>query len=86
MYKGQPTKGINFYNLLLDSVEFTSELGKVALASGKLEAVLINFLGNNKVKGNYDKAPLGYLVTLAERNKLFDVNMINNLKIGNLIL
>ena len=76
MYKGEPTEGIEFYNLLVESDEFTSELGKVALASGKLEAELILFLMRNGIKGNYKRATLGTLVDRAKKNDLLDKNMI----------
>lgn len=80
MYKGEPTEGMEFYNLLLASDEFTSELGKVTLASGKLEAELIIFLNKNGIKGNYKRATLGTLIDLTERNDLLDKNMISELK------
>ena len=34
MYEGTPSKGIDFFNLLNESVEFCMELGKVTLAAG----------------------------------------------------
>lgn len=76
MYKGEPTEGIKFYNLLVESEEFTSELGKAALASGRLEAELILFLKRNGITENYKKATLGPLVDIAEKNDLLDKNMI----------
>lgn len=80
MYKGKPTEGLKFYNLLEESEEFTSELGKVALASGKLEAELIIHLELNDVKGKYKRATLGTLIEKAEKNGLLDKNMISALK------
>jgi hypothetical protein len=80
MYKGEPTKGIEFYNLLNESEEFTSELGKVALASGKLEAELILLLKRKGIKGKYDKATLGTLIELVDYNDLIDKNMRMSLK------
>ena len=74
MYKGEPSTGIEFYNLLNQSEEFTSELGKVALASGKLEAELILFLSRNEINGNYKKATLGTLIRIANENNLFNDN------------
>ena len=44
MYKGEPSKRLDFFNLINQSAEFTSELGKVTLASGRLEVELIFFL------------------------------------------
>lgn len=80
MYKGEPTKGLEFYKLLNESEEFTSELGKVALASGKLEAELIIILTKNGIKGNYKKATLGTLIDIADKNELIDNNMRSILK------
>lgn len=80
MYKGEPTAGIEFYNLLIESDEFTSELGKVALASGKLEAELMLFLDRNGIKGNYKKSTLGTLIKIGEENELFGSNLIISLK------
>ncbi len=74
MYKGQTSKGLDFYNLLHNSEEFTSELGKVALASGKLEAELILFLTRNEIKGNYKNSTLGKLIRVAAENNLFTKN------------
>ena len=80
MYKGEPTQGIKFYNLLEKSGEFTSELGKVTLASGKLEAELIIHLEQHDIKGNYNRATLGTLIEKVEKNGLLDKNMISALK------
>jgi hypothetical protein len=80
MYQGEPTKGIEFFNLLEKSEEFTSELGKVALTSGKLEAELIIFLEQHDVKGNYKRATLGSLIEKIEKQGLLDKNMIHALK------
>lgn len=76
MYKGEPTEGIKFYNLLVESEEFTSELGKVTLASGRLEAELILLLKQNGIAGNYKKATLGPLVDKVEKSGLLDKNII----------
>jgi hypothetical protein len=80
MYKGEPTKGLEFYQLLKQSEEFTSELGKVTLASGMLEAELIILLKNNNVKGKYKRATLGTLIDLIETNNLLSNNLIMVLK------
>ena len=74
MYKGKPSKGIEFFTLLNQSEEFTSELGKVALASGRLEVEFILYLTENDVKGNYKKATLGTLIRIANENKLLSEN------------
>ena len=74
MYKGQPSKGLEFYKLLNQSEGFTSELGKVTLASGKLEAELILYLTRNKIKGDYKNSTLGKLIRLANENNLITTN------------
>jgi hypothetical protein len=75
MYKGEPTKGIEFYNLLFKSDEFNIELGKVTLASGKLEAELMMFLQRNGVTKNISKKTLGSLIEIGNEKKLFDNNL-----------
>lgn len=80
MYKGKPRTGLEFYNLLNQSEEFTSEMGKVALASGRLEAELILFLTKNEIKGNYKKATLGKLIRITSENKLLSSNEISVFK------
>jgi hypothetical protein len=75
MYKGEPTKGIEFYNLLFESEEFTIELGKVTLASGKLEAELIMFLKNNGVTKNISRKTLGSLIEIGNEKNLFEKNL-----------
>lgn len=80
MYKGIPSGGIDFYNLLTESTEFTSELGKVALASGKLEAEFFLLLTQNKVKGITQNDTLGRLAKKACDNKLISLNEFYILK------
>lgn len=79
MYKGEPSEGLEFYNLLIQSDEFTSELGKVTLASGKLEAELILFLKHRGIEGKNRKPTLGTLIKIAEENQALDTNMISAL-------
>ena len=75
MYKGEPSKGIEFFNLLFESEEFNIELGKVTLASGKLEAELMMFLKQNGVRKNISKKTLGSLIEIGNENNLFDKNL-----------
>ncbi len=56
MYKGKATKGLEFYNLLNQSENYTSELGKVTLSSEKLEVELITLLTKSNINGNYKKS------------------------------
>ena len=76
MYKGEPTKGIDFYNLLCKSDEFNAELGKVTLAAGRLEVELIHFLRRKGVTESLVDCPLGALINIGKRNNLFDKNLI----------
>ncbi len=76
MYQGEPASGIEFYKLLFESNEFTSELGKVTLASGKLEAELIKFLKKRGIEKDLDKATLGSLIRIAEKEKILNNNQI----------
>ena len=80
MYKGEPAKGVDFYNLLVESYEFTSELGKVALHSGKLEAELILLLLRNNTKENFSGKTLGTLIGIAKKNNLLNDNLVAALK------
>jgi hypothetical protein len=80
MYKGEDTKGIEFYNLLFESDRFTAELGKVTLAAGKLEAVLILFLKNNGLTENLQKATLGGLITKVNKQNILEKKLIYGLE------
>lgn len=74
MYKSKPSTRLDFYNLLFESNDFTSELGKVVLSSGKLEVELIKFLKKNNIKEDIKKATLGKLISLANKNNLLAKN------------
>ena len=80
MYKGRPSKGKEFYILLSESEEFASELGKVTLASGFLEAEIIKFIQRNEIKVNPKTSTLGRLIRKVEENNLFDNNILTALK------
>lgn len=75
MYKGGPSKGFEFYNLLFESDEFNAELGKVALAAGRLEAEMMLFLNRNGVKENISRSTLGQLIKIGKKNNLLDKNL-----------
>lgn len=78
--KGEPIRGLAFYNLLMQSDEFTSELGKVALSSGRLEVELISFLKQKGVQVKSKKLTLGVLIRIAEEHHVLDNNEITALK------
>ncbi len=75
MYKGEPSKGVEFYNLLFESDEFNAELGKVTLAAGRLEAEMMLFFNRNGVKENFSRSTLGQLIKIGKKNNLFDKNL-----------
>ena len=66
-YKGEPTKGVVFFNLLYTSDEFCKELGKLTLAAGKIEAELILFYKRNNITENLNKATLGKLISIGKK-------------------
>ncbi|MEJ1221737.1 hypothetical protein [Sediminicola sp. 1XM1-17] len=80
MHNGKSKSGLEFYRLLHESEQFTSELGKVTLASGKLETEIKFLLIENQIKGDYEKATLGKLIEVASNHNLFDKNWIMSLK------
>lgn len=75
MYKGEPSKGVDFYNLLFESEEFNAELGKVTLAAGKLEAEMMLFLNRYGVKENISRSTLGQLIKIGKKSNSFDKNL-----------
>ncbi len=81
MYQGEPTEGIEFYNLLFESDEFNSELGRVTLAAGRLEAEMILFLNRNGVKENISRKTLGTLIEIGRKYNLIDNNLFISLDI-----
>ena len=74
MYKGKPSSGLDFFNLLYQSKEFTSEFGQMILASAKLEAELILLLKKSNSKGIIKKHSLGKLIHIAYNNQLLSDN------------
>jgi hypothetical protein len=70
MYKGEPTQGIEFFKLLYADENFCKELGRAVLATGRLEAELINYLNNKNIKENTKKANLGKLIVYAKKHEL----------------
>ena len=80
MYQGKPASGLKFYNLLFESEEFTTELGKVALASGKLEAELILYLKRKGINKDLSRSTLGSLIKIAEQTELLNYNQLESLK------
>lgn len=63
-----------FFNLLLTDDIFCKELGRVLLLSGKLESILSQYLGKNKIKLSKNKATLGNLINELDKNGLLSSN------------
>jgi len=78
-YKGAKVQGVEFYHLLYQSPGFTSELGRVILASSKLESALFTFLKRKGVQIDHKKSALGHLIKLLKTKKLTDEKLILNL-------
>ncbi|MDH5366332.1 MAG: hypothetical protein OEW67_05050 [Cyclobacteriaceae bacterium] len=72
MYKGINVTGTEFFNLLYESVDFTSMMGKMTLASSRLESQILLFLKNNDTDLTNDKATLGKLIIMLVSKKLID--------------
>jgi len=70
MRKGEPTEGIEFFELLYADDEFCRELGKAVLAAGRLEAKLIRYINRKNVGENTKKANLGKLILFAKKHEL----------------
>lgn len=75
MYQGKPSEGEDFFTLLFESDEFNCELGRVALAAGRLESELILFFRRNNIPGNFDTKTLGGLVKIGKDYNLLDNNL-----------
>ena len=75
MYRGEPTKGIEFFNLLFESEDFNAELGKVALAAGRLEAEIMLYFIRKGVKESISRLTLGQLIKIGKKKKLLDKNL-----------
>ena len=75
MYKGEPSQGVEFFNLLFESDDFNAELGKVTLAAGRLEAEMMLYLIRNEVKENISRFTLGQLIKIGKKNNLLDRNL-----------
>jgi hypothetical protein len=81
MFKGIRKEGVEFFNLLLESDEFNIELGKVALAAGRLEAEIILYYFRNGVKDDLQHKTLGQLIKIGEKRDLLEKNLKNALEL-----
>ncbi len=81
MYNGEQVKGRDFFNLLFASKEFTSEMGKVTLVAGQLEAELMLFFVRKGIKIEFDQLTLGRLISIGKKNNAFEKNLTNALEL-----
>jgi len=75
-----PTK---FYTSLYDSDEFISQLGKMTLEMGRLEAELKAFLQKAGIRTNLDRDTLGLLIAKLSNCELIspqDISRFNDLR------
>lgn len=68
-YRGIPTEGKEFFEVLKKDEEFCAELGRVVFAVGRLEAVLKKFIDSNKVNSDV-RGTLGHLIKKAKKESL----------------
>ncbi len=61
---------VDFFNILFEDKEFSSELGKLIMASGWLEAELIGYLTKKLDKPIKQKSTLGQLTNILVNNNL----------------
>jgi hypothetical protein len=80
MFKGEPFRGVDFYNILFQNNDFCSELGKVTLSAGRLESEIILFFLRSGVDEKIIGKTLGQLIKVGESKVLFDKNLVMSLE------
>ncbi len=82
MRKGEPTEGLEFYELLRGDMEFCKELGRAVLAAGRLESALKLYIDKHAPGETTTKATLGRLIEFAKKHDLLTkmVPVLENLK------
>ena len=70
MYRGDPVSGAKFFELLINSEQYCAELGRVVLAAGRLESLLILYLRDNCPSEIDSKSTLGKLIAYAKEHDL----------------
>lgn len=74
MFKGEPSSGVDFFNLLMENEEFNKELGKLTLAAGRLEAELVHLYKRKGISDNLSRFTLGKLIEFGKRKDLLERN------------
>lgn len=70
---------MDFYNELICSEKFCTNLGKLILTSGKLESILKRVVKAHNNSQNLEYATLGKLVSLCKNSSLIDDGMLEAL-------
>jgi hypothetical protein len=83
MYMGEPRQGKEFYDLLVNSVEFTSELGRMTLASGMLEAEIVKYYIRRGHELDPKTSTFGRLIGIGRKHGLFESNELTALDMLN---
>jgi hypothetical protein len=77
MYLGNPIEGLEFYSLLFKSDEFCAEMGRIVLASSRLEAELVRLLLERNIPEKVEGLPLGALVKAARKHRLLEPDVLS---------
>lgn len=70
MRKGEPVKGVKFFELLSEDADFCKQLGRAVLAASRLETELKRYLSSHGVRSDTKSATLGRLIKLAREHEL----------------
>jgi nucleosome binding factor SPN SPT16 subunit len=70
--KGDPLSGNEFFKQLYADDHFCKQLGRTMLSVGRLESELIRYIQANNPELNTNKANLGRLIGIAEKNMLLE--------------
>ena len=72
MRKGEPVKGLEFFDLLYADKEFCDEFGRCLLEAARLESKLTVYLITKGILDKYGKDNLGTLIRLAKKHGELD--------------
>lgn len=67
---GEPLSGNEFFKQLYADDEFCKQLGRTMLAAGRLESELIRHIQTNNSESKTNRANLGKLIGIVEKNML----------------
>ncbi|MFC3154575.1 hypothetical protein [Gilvimarinus japonicus] len=69
MYRGIEVEGLAFFELLNESQDFCAELGRVVLAAGRLESLILGLVQAPEGEAPFHRSTLGQLIAYAEKHK-----------------